>query len=88
MSVSNLKAQIITQDIISGTYCLVYLVYSYNYVKGEMCNMFEGTDSKETPELRFHSTHHPYNSLITFSAVQLSLRILHLPGNKLSQFLQ
>jgi len=84
--VSSLKAQIITQNVISRTCCLLYLVY--NYVKDEMCNMFEGTDSKGTPELRFHSTHHPYNSLIPSPAVQLLLRILHLPGNKLLQFLQ
>jgi len=57
-------------------------------MKGEMCNMLEGTDSTETPELRFHFTHHPYNSLIPFPGVQLTSRILHLAGTKLSQFLQ
>jgi len=56
---------------------------AYNYVKGEICNMLEGTDSKETPQLRFHSTHHPYNSLLPFPGVQLSSWILHLAGNKL-----
>jgi hypothetical protein len=53
-----------------------------------MCNILEGTDSKEIPELRFHSTHHIYYSLIPAPAVQLSSRILHLPGNKLQQFVQ